>query len=234
MKILAPILLSAALLTAALVPQRAPGQSALPPAGAAPAAASTNVAPARPALPTSLAGYVPDDKHKLRIGDNVSFQILEDGDPPRGFVVNDSGEINFPYVGRWPVKDKTCKEVSDLLKTELEKEYYHLATPILALEMANPVLGKIYLMGQVRSAGPMDLYVNDPLTVGKAILRAGGFGDFAKKAKVKLMRGTDREGQPRQTFELDMEEILDRGNTDKDMLVEPDDFIVVPSRIWKF
>jgi polysaccharide export outer membrane protein len=194
---------------------------------------ATNAAP-RPALPTSLAGYVPDDKHKLRIGDNISFQIMEDGDPPRGFIVNDSGEINFPYVGRWAVKDKSCKEVADLLKVELEKEYYFQATPILALEIANPVLGKIYFQGQVRSTGPMDLYVNDPLTIGKAILRAGGFADFANKKKVKLMRGNDKEGQPRQFYELDMEEILEQGKTEKDMLVQPDDFILVPSRIWKF
>ena len=231
MKFRTPLLQAMLMAGALLCTGRALGQTALAPAAVNP---STNAAAARPPLPTSLAGYVPDDKHKLRIGDNISFQILEDGDPPRGFVVNDSGEINFPYVGRWSVKDKTCKEVADLLKVELEKEYYYQATPILALEVANPVMGKIYMWGQVRSQGPMDIYVNDPLTVGKAILRAGGFAEFANKKKVKLMRGSDKEGQTRQSYELDMDEILEQGKTDKDMTLQPDDFIVVPSRIWKF
>lgn len=223
---LSPILVLAAWLAGvgpALGQQPAP----TPPVAANPA---TNAAPV---VPTNLTGYVPDDKYKLRIGDHISFQILEDGDPPRGFVVTDSGEINFPYVGRVAVKDKTCREMSDFLKAELEKEYYYQATPIVALDSANPVRGKIYLMGQVRSVGPMDLFVNDPLTVGKAILRAGGFGDFANKKRVRLMRGADGSGQSRQTFELDMEEILDKGKSDKDIEVQPDDFIDVPSRIWK-
>jgi protein involved in polysaccharide export with SLBB domain len=80
----------------------------------------------------------------------------------------------------------------------------------------------------------MDLYVNDTLTVGKAILRAGGFAEFANKKKVKLMRGTNQEGQARQSFELDMNEILEQGKSEKDMNVLPDDFIVVPSRILNF
>jgi len=211
------------------VPARAANQPATP----SPAAASA-VTNAPPPPPTSLSGYVQDDKYKLRIGDRISFQIMEDGDPPRGFAVTDSGEINFPYVGRYAVKDKTCKEMSDLLKAELEKEYYYQATPILALDVANPVTGKIYLWGQVRSQGPLDLYVNETLTVGKAILKAGGFAEFANKKKVKLMRGTENSDQPRQSYELDMDEILDQGKSDKDMTVQPDDFIVVPSRIFKF
>src|SRR5262245_15765804 len=37
-------------------------------------AAGTNALP----LPTSLSGYIPDDKYKLRVGDRVSLQITED------------------------------------------------------------------------------------------------------------------------------------------------------------
>jgi protein involved in polysaccharide export with SLBB domain len=231
-------LLPAALLAAFLfgLASQVPGQPTTPPAEASPSAATAKPATATnappPSTPASLSGYVPDDQYKLRIGDRVSFQIMEDGDPPRSFTVTDFGEINFPFVGRYSVKDKTCKEVCAMLKVELEKEYYYQATPIMALEVANPVTGKIYLWGQVRSQGPLDLYVNDPLTVGKAILRAGGFAEFAKKSKVRLMRGTDDQGQPRQSFELDMDEILDKGKSEKDMIVQPDDFIVVPSRIF--
>lgn len=206
------------------------GQPAIPPVPA-PSTSATNPAPTPP---TSLSGYVPDDKYKLRIGDHVSFQIMEDGDPPRAFIVTDFGEINFPYVGRHLVKDKTCREVCDMLKGELEKEYYYQATPILALDLANPITGKIYIYGQVRTTGPLELFVNDPLTVGKAIMRAGGFAEFANRKKVRLMRGTDKDNQPRQVFELNLDEILSQGKSDKDMAVQPDDFIMVPSRLVNF
>lgn len=196
----------------------------------APAAVSgTNIQ-----APASLSGYVPDDKYKLRKGDRVSFQIMEDGDAPRLMIVTDSGEVSFPYVGLLKVEDKSCKQVADELKVQLEKEYYYQATPVLALESANRLLGRIYLWGQVRSQGPMDLMVNENLTVGKAILRAGGFAEFPNKKKVKLMRGSGSDSAARQTFELNMDQILEEGRTDKDMTVQPEDFIVVPSRLINF
>lgn len=205
------------------------GASNQPPASTSVSATGTNIQ-----APASLSGYVPDDKYKLRKGDRISFQIMEDGDPPKLFVVADSGEISFPYVGQVKVEDRTCKQVADDLKVQLEKEYYYQATPVLALESANRLLGRIYLWGQVRSQGPMDLMVNENLTVGKAILRAGGFAEFANKKKVKLMRGSGSDSGSRQTFELNMDQILEEGRTDKDILVQPEDFIVVPSRLINF
>ncbi len=177
---------------------------------------------------------MPDDKYKLRVGDKVSFQIIEDRDAPRSLVVADSGELYVPYIGRVPAADKTCKQLADELKAQLEKEYYYRATVIIALDIANKLLGRIYVWGQVRAQGPMDITVNENLTVGKAILRAGGFADFANKKKVKLVRATGEDGAVRQAFELNMVDILEKGAAEKDMVLQPDDFIIVPSRLISF
>ena len=152
-------------------------------------ATMTNDSP--PALVGSevkLSGYVPDDKYKLRVGDRVSFQILEDKDPPRCLLVADSGELDMPYLGRLPAADKTCKQLAEEVKVQLEKEYYYRASVVLALDAANRVLGRVYVWGQVRNQGPIEMAVNENLTAGKAILRAGGFGDFANKKRVKVIR----------------------------------------------
>ena len=116
--------------------------------------AGTNV-PA--ASPVSLSGYVPDDKYKLRVGDRVSLQILEDRDAPRSLVVADSGELDVPYVGRVQAADKTSKQLADELKMQLEKEYYHRATVVISLDLANKLLGRVYVWGQVRNQGPIDV-----------------------------------------------------------------------------
>ena len=58
----------------------------------APATAITSVTNAAPLTPSTLSGYVPDDKYKLRTGDKIAFQILEDRDLPKSLVVTDSGE----------------------------------------------------------------------------------------------------------------------------------------------
>src|ERR1035438_4978112 len=193
--------------------------------------AGTNV-PA--ASPVSLSGYVPDDKYKLRVGDRVSLQILEDRDAPRSLVVADSGELDMPYVGRVQAADKTSKQLADELKTQLEKEYYHRATVVISLDLANKLLGRVYVWGQVRNQGPIDVAVNENLTAGKAILRAGGFGDFANKKHVKVIRGGGTEGAGKQNFELNMVDILEKGQTEKDIVLQPDDFVIVSSRLINF
>ena len=193
-----------------------------------PTVVATNHAPA------SLIGYIPDDKYKLRVGDRISFQIVEDRDAPKSLVVTDSGEVDMPYLGRVSAVDKTCKQLADELKAQLEKEYYYRATVIIALDAANRVLGRIYIWGQVRSQGPIEITVNENLTVGTAILRAGGFGDFANKKRVKLIRGGGPDGAAKQTVELNMVEILEDGKVEKDMMLQPNDFIIVPSRLINF
>jgi protein involved in polysaccharide export with SLBB domain len=209
----------------------------------APAVASaTDQTP--PAVSQEVAeGYVPDDKYRLRAGDKLGFQILEDRALPKSIfdekelmkslVVADSGEIEVPYIGRVMAKEKTCKQLAEELKASLEKDYYHKATVVLALDVANKYLGRIYVWGQVRNQGPIEVSLNENITAGKAILRAGGFGDFANKKKVKVIRAA-AEGTEKQNFEINMVEVLEQGKTEKDITLQPDDFILVPSRLINF
>jgi protein involved in polysaccharide export with SLBB domain len=202
-------------------------------AGAAPAA--TGNAPAS----GLLNGYVPDATYKLRAGDTVSFQILEDRvwnslDMPKPLVVTDSGELDVPYIGRVMAVDKTCKQLAEELKTDLEKDYYNKATVVLSLNLANRLLGRVYIWGQVRNQGGLDLQMNENLTAGQAILRAGGFADFANKNKVQVVRGATVANGEKQTFNLDMEQILEKGNPEKDIVLQPGDLIIVPSRLINF
>ena len=200
------------------------------------APATSPTAPAPIATAPNTGGYIADDKYKLRIGDKVSFQIIEDRDTPKSLLVTDSGELDIPYIGRVSATDKTCKQMAQELKALLEKDFYYRATIILSLDSANRLLGRIYVWGQVRNQGPIDIALNENLTAGKAILRAGGFGDFANKKKVRVVRagGAGGDATGKQSFELNLVEILEEGKTEKDLLLQPDDFIIVPSRLINF
>ena len=201
------------------------------PSNSAPIAvvSTTNIS----AVGATSSGYVPDDKYKLRIGDRVAFQILEDRDQAKYLTVADSGELDLPYIGRIAAASKTCRQVALECKAELEKEFYYRATVIIGLDAANRFVGRVYVWGQVRNQGPVDISATENLTAGKAILRAGGFADFANKKRVKVVR-TGSSGTAAQIFELNLVEILEDGKTDKDLPLQPDDFIIVPSRLINF
>lgn len=223
-----------------------PAPSQIPPSYAAPSFATGRPAappvppPATPAPGQSsllIRGYVDETNYILRAGDTVSFQILEDRLlelqlVPTSLTVADSGELDVPYIGRIMSAGKTSKQLAAEIKTGLEKGYYKQATVVLSLNLANRLWGRVYLMGQVHLQGALDVQVNENITAGKAIMRAGGFLDFANKKKVKVVRA-DLAGKT-QIFELDMKKILEEGIIEKDMALEPNDLIIVSSRLINF
>jgi polysaccharide export outer membrane protein len=178
--------------------------------------------------------YVLDDKHILKPGDIVSFQILEDRDPAVQLLVADSRELEVPYIGRISVENKTCKQLAREIKGLLEKEYYYQASVIVGLNLVNKVRGKVYVWGQVHTQGAVDLLFDQKLTAGKAILMAGGFGDFANKKKVKVVRRANDDNGAAQSFEVNMVDVLENNKTAQDIVLEPDDFIIVSARAVNF
>ena len=176
-------------------------------------------------------GYVQDDKHKLLPGDRIGFNILEDRTNAIPMIVAESSELDLPYIGRVSVAGKTCKQAADDIKAMLEKDYYYKATVIIGLDVLSKVLGKVYVFGPVRNPGPVDIPANETFTAGKAILRAGGFGDFANRKKVQIIRKTESGNK---TILVNLENVLVKGRTEEDVTLEPDDFIIVPQRSWNF
>lgn len=178
-----------------------------------------------------------NDSHKLGPGDQLSFRVIEDEDPSRTLTVTSSGEMEVPYLGRMNALNKSCKAVAYEIKGALEKEYYFQASVIVGLDVIAPreliSRGRFYLMGQVRSQGPQEIPTGENFTVSKAVLRAGGFGEYANKRKVKLIRKTGLAGET-VTKVVDLVEVLEKGKTSGDLSVEPDDLIIVPEKWVNF
>ena len=168
-----------------------------------------------------------DDKKRLGPNDFVSFRVVEDRDnDSQRLRVNDSGELEVPYIGLVPAQGKTCKELAFNIKSALEKEYYYHATVILAVDrVSDKSRGRIYVYGSVKSQGPQEVPPDENYTVSKAVIRAGGFGDFANKRRVKVTRKNGKD------FTVDLKRVIEEGHTEEDVVLQPDDQIYVPQRL---
>jgi polysaccharide export outer membrane protein len=190
---------------------------------------------ARAAVAETNSMDVLDNKRGLRVGDRISYRVVEDRKAPRQLVVTDSGEVEVPLVGRVGASGKTCRRLAYRIKELLEKDYYHRATVIIGVDVVAPKRSKprgvVYLMGQVRNQGPVELPANEKLTISKAILRAGGFVHYANQRKVKLVR--KKSGNTTQTMEVDVAKIL-KGDIRGDIVLVPEDLIIVPQRMINF
>jgi polysaccharide export outer membrane protein len=191
---------------------------------------------AMPAAPTSApipaSGTDPDKP--LGVGDQVTFQIMEDKDEPVSKRVLDTGELDIPYINRVQAAGKTCDQVAAEIKRRLEADYYYKATVRLGLELTNVgrPLGRIYLSGLVRMPGPQDLFPGERTTVSAVILKAGGFAQYANDRQVKVTRKTTK-GET-ETFTVDVKAILKDGRLNLDREVREGDYIYVPQKLINF
>lgn len=214
------------------------GQSDAAPAGNPSAAGARSAEPATPtsSAPSALIGTIQsmaglDTRHRLGVGDRLTYRVVEDKDKPVGIQVTDSGEVEVPYYGRVRAQGKSCMELAQLIKGRLEQDLYYKATVIVALDSIGRQTavspGRVYLTGAVRSPGAIEIPGDEKLTVSKAILRVGGFADFGNQKKVLLIRKS-KDGKSTTTV-VDVRAVLE-GQLDKDVEVEPGDTIRVPER----
>lgn len=171
-----------------------------------------------------------DDRKRLGTNDFVSFRVVEDRDnESQRLRVNDNGQVEVPYIGLVQAAGRTSKELAYTIKTALEKQYYYHATVIIAIDhVSEKSRGRVYVIGSVKGPGPQEIPADEEYTVSKAVIRAGGFGDFANKRKVKLTR---KGGQD---VIVDLKRVIEEGRSDEDVVLQPDDQIYVPQKLVNF
>ena len=180
---------------------------------------------------------ISSSSRSLGVGDRVTYRVDEDRDPPVHLTVTDTGELDIPYLGRVRVVGKSTSRVKSMLKKALEAEYYYTATVHLAIDtvavrptkVKSNIVGKVYLSGKVNTPGPQDLLRGEQATASKVILRAGGLSEFADARKVKVVRDSTKHGKT--TIIVDIKEVLERGNIERDVRVYDGDLIIVPQRL---
>ena len=87
---------------------------------------------------------------------------------------------------------------------------------------------QFYVVGSVANPGIYTYKEND--TVLDAILRAGGFTEFASRNNTKLVREAS-DGKTR-TFRVKMKDIMEKGEMDKNMPIRAGDMIIVPESFF--
>ena len=174
-----------------------------------------------------------NDQTKLKVGDTLSYRVIEEQDPqPAILTVTPTGDIEVPLIGLYPAAGKTCKQLALQLKPLLEKNYFYKASVILGIDtLSQAPLGRVFLTGQVKAQGAIDIPPNEVLTVSRAILLDGGLADFADRRRVRLLRTV---GGKTTTTIVDLKEILDHGHAEKDPAVQAGDTIDVPEKLINF
>jgi polysaccharide biosynthesis/export protein len=165
-------------------------------------------------------------------GDRLRFQILEDGDPARELVVSREGQLDVPYLGVVSVEGYSAATLQTWLAEALEVDYYVKATVRLQRLDAGELprhRGRVFVTGQVRRVGLVEIDTRESNTLSKIILANGGLADFADDRRIRIVRNLP--GGEVETLVVDLREVLQRGRIDRDVPVLDGDLIVVDARL---
>ena len=195
----------------------APAATNATPAPVAPAATNAAVAPVTTPTPSSTNSN--PTSRVLKRGDKIVIYLR---DIPKieeiKVDVDGNGNVNLPLIGLVRLAGLTTAEAQELIqKLYVDGRYYVKISVIVTAEE-----DEYYVQGEVLRAGRFPL--THDVTLLQAIATAGGYNDFAKKSKIKIIRGKD--------VSVHDADRIEKGK-DKDPLIRPGDVIMVPRR-WIF
>lgn len=184
-----------------------------------------------------------DDTQPIEPGDVISLRIVEDRREPLQLRVGATGEVNAPHIGLVKAAGRTCRQLASEVKRRLELNYYNVATVIVAIDLKRQDdpnsrlriggydIDFFTVYGQVIRQGKYELPIDEDITISQAILRAGGFAQFANPTRVKLVRKTP---QGNKTVVVDLDQIMRKGNLEFDIYIRNNDVIIVDEKKVNF
>ncbi|WP_456093677.1 polysaccharide biosynthesis/export family protein [Paraburkholderia acidiphila] len=153
------------------------------------------------------------------VGTTQSQASTRPGDPFSGFVVDQSGELTFPYAGTLHVAGLRAEDVQRRLTAALGR---YFIKPQVTVRMASYRAHEVYVDGEVRSPGVVA--VNDvPMSLYEAISRAGGFSDTADQSDLVLVR----EGK---SHRINLTQMVASGLSPSRLYLKPGDMLRVVAR----
>ena len=106
------------------------------------------------------------------------------------YTVDEQGDINFPVLGKVPVKDKTRLEVEDFIQKRLfERDL--VKDPIVTVEYMD---FSVTVLGEVKSPGRV-IIKKDCFTLLDAIVGAGDLTIYGRRDNVMVSRQVDGEDE---------------------------------------
>ncbi|MGF6245279.1 MULTISPECIES: polysaccharide biosynthesis/export family protein [Paraburkholderia] len=152
-------------------------------------------------------------------GPQVSTPSSRAYDPAPGHIVDQNGDLQFPYVGKIHVASLQPDDVQKKLTAALAQVF---RDPQVTVSVASFRSKQVYVDGEVRVPGSVP--VNDvPMTLYEAVSRAGGFSATADQSHMVLVRGAN-------SYRIDLSAMIARGENPSRIMLRNGDLLRVLPR----
>lgn len=152
--------------------------------------------------------------------DVLEISVWQNQDLSRTVTVRPDGRISLPLINDVQAAGLTPEELKNQIAARL-KPYVELPNVAVIVQQINS--WRIYVQGEVRSPGVYPL--RSQTRISQAIAMAGGFTEFAKKGKIRVVRKTRSATE---FIDVNYNNILSNRSVQEDIYLRPGDTIIVP------
>lgn len=188
-------------------------------------------------LPMIVSDTLAQDGYRIRAGDTLRIEVLEDPSLSRAVLVAPDGRITMPLVGGVMAQGRQVEELQNVLEEQLAPNFAARPSVFVSLQglaqraapgqVAPADLISVYVLGEANRPGRID--VERGTTLLQFFAQMGGFSDFAAEKRVQLRR-TDPDTGEETIYNLNYKAI-ERGDSKTGATVMADgDVILVPQR----
>jgi len=183
-----------------------------------------------PLLWTSMADA---QEYRVRAGDRLTIEVLEDTTLNRTIPVLPGGTITFPYAGSLQVAGQSPTAIGNRISQSLAGVLASPPTvfvsvtplePMPMVEAPEAVLINVYVMGEASSPGAKN--VPPGTTFLQALSQAGGLTPFAATKRIQLRRPS----MPGTVISINYDAIMRGAAMSQDPVLAEGDVIIIPER----
>lgn len=171
-------------------------------------------------LPTQEVVYTEKKSYIIGPSDILEVNVWKEPDLSRQVTVRMDGKITLPLIDDIQAENLTLLE----LQEQIEKRYKDfIEVPEVTVILSQSNSRKIYMLGKIGTPG--EYVLQKEMTFIQAVSLAGGLQKWADQKNIRLIRKI--EGVEK-TFRIDYEAIITGKDLMQNILLLPDDTIVVP------
>ena len=169
----------------------------------------------------------PAQAYRIGAGDVLGVVVWEhpelamsaDNGAAQGYLVGDTGEIQFPYVGKFRVAGMTESEAHSAITRALGRT---IRNPQVTLRVQDYRSQRVYIDGEVKTPGVYSV-TDLPMSLPEALNRAGGALTNSDLSRLQL----NRKGKQHL---INMSALVAKGVNPNSILLQAGDMLRVPGR----
>lgn len=170
------------------------------------------------------------DRYEIGVDDVVQVSVWRNPELSITVPVRPDGKISVPLIGDVDAGGRTPMQVAATIESQLANFVRDPKVAVILTELnSHEFISRVRVTGAVQQ--PVSIPYRQGMTVLDAVLQAGGITEFASADKTKLFR-RPADGGESKPYEVRLRAILEKGDLETNLKVEPGDIITVPERAF--